>query len=214
MTRASILRLAAAGLVALMLPACISILPESEPRRIYRLEPPATSAQAAPAEAAPVVVIERPLAPRGLASDRIALGMADGRISYMGGAGWISPAPDMVHDLMLEVFRAQTSGLAAVRADDGVDDDWRLRTELTRFEAVYDQGENAAPRVEATLRARLIDSQHRRLAGARTFTASARAPSNRQSAIVDAFGEAARQVSGELARWTDEEIAPDAEPSG
>ena len=209
MTRAAILRAGAAALAALALSACISVLPESEPRRIYRLEPPAAVAQAAPVESAPVIVVERPLAPRGLASDRIALSMADGRISYMGGASWISPAPDMIHDLVLEVFRAEAPGLAAVRADDGVDDDWRLRTELTRFEAVYDRGEGAAPLVQVTLRARLVDSDDRRLAGARAFTASARAADNRQSAIVDAFGEAARSAAGALTAWTGERIEAD-----
>ena len=211
MIRASMLRAGAAALAALTVSACISVLPESEPRRIYRLEPPAAGAQAAPVESAPVIVVERPLAPRGLASDRIALSMADGRISYIDGASWISPAPDMVHDLVLEVFRAEAPGLAAVRAPDGVQDDWRLRTELTRFEAVYDRGEGAAPLVEVTLRARLVDSDDRRLAGARAFSASARAADNRQSAIVDAFGEAARSAAGALTAWSGARIDADAD---
>lgn len=190
-----------AGLLAL--PGCISVLPEAEPTTIYRLQ--SGLADAAPAELrenAAVVIVERPIAPRALAGDRLALRMADGRLAYMDGANWISPAPVMLHDLLFDALQAGEPSLVPARADDGAAGDYRLRVEMRRFEAAYAGGDNAAPQAEVVLTARLIDTDARRILAAHTVRESRMAATNRQGDIVAAFSEASTGAARALAAWS------------
>lgn len=198
-TRAGLAAAAFAALIAL--PGCISLLPETEPDALYRL-----TTQSAPetrtAAGGETVVIDRIAAPRGLAGDRIAL-ERDGRIAYMAGAAWLSPAPQMLHTAILEAVQAQAPAITPARVQDGVSARYTLDLELRHFEAIYDAGSNAAPRVQVTLISRLIDRDTRSIAASRTLEASRRASANRQSAIVDAFSAASAEVAGQLASWAE-----------
>lgn len=194
------LRLAALGAAALLLSGCVSLLPESEPATLYRLDAGLDAPEVQDSAAIPVL-ISRIAAPRGLAGDRIAIQTGDA-IAYMARARWISPAPELVESAVLDGLLAHANEIDPVRASDGVDARFELDLELRRFEAVYDQGAKAAPLVRASLRARLIDRDTRGLVSARTINASERAESNRQGAIVAAFGRATGRAAAELADWT------------
>ncbi|MEO1039735.1 MAG: ABC-type transport auxiliary lipoprotein family protein [Pseudomonadota bacterium] len=206
-TRFMLMALGAASLIAA--PGCISVLPEAEPSTVYRLQtglamPPAP----APAsETTGVVVVERPLAPRALAGDSVALRMADGRLAYMNAASWISPTPALLQDVILDTFQRTEPGVVAARSDDGVSSDYRLRVEVRRFEAAYINGDEAAPQVELVMTARLIHTGDRALTGVHTLRAVQNAASNRQGDIVEAFSAATTQVAEDLARWSAEQIS-------
>ncbi|WP_439634504.1 ABC-type transport auxiliary lipoprotein family protein [Glycocaulis sp.] len=190
---------------ALALSGCISLLPESESSSLYRLSnhvPVDTAVN----HDAPVVRIARPVAPRALSGDRIALDAGQGRVAYMAGANWISAVPVLVQELVVDTFDRRSTVLMAARPDDGVATSWDLRMELRRFEAVYDQGSNAAPRIDIAIRARLIDTTSREVAGVRTFEASRRADGNRQTLIVDAFSRAASDLSLEMVDWASAQV--------
>ena len=191
----------AAGLLAALvaLPGCISLLPETEPDALYRLAT-APAPQTRVVEGGETVVIERPSAPRGLAGDRIAM-ERDGRIAYMAGAAWLSPAPVMLHGAIIDAFQSEARAITPARTEDGVAARYRLDLELRHFEAVYDSG--PAPRVQVTLVGRLIDRDRRALAASRTLEASRRAASNRQGAIIDAFSSASGAAADQLAVWAE-----------
>ncbi|MBV5259429.1 hypothetical protein FLX56_13485 [Synechococcus moorigangaii CMS01] len=191
---------------ALALSGCISLLPESESSALYRLS------NHVPADAvinpdAPVVRIARPVAPRALSGDRIALDAGEGRVAYMAGANWVSAAPVLLQELVVDTFDRRSTALVAARPDDGVASSWDLRMEMRRFEAVYDQGSNAAPRIDIAVRARLIDTASREVSGVRTFEVSRRADGNRQGLIIDAFSRAASDMSAELVDWASGQVA-------
>ena len=192
-----------AGLLAALvaLPGCISLLPETEPNALYRLQA-ADIEETRPVSGAETVIIGRIAAPRGLAGDRIAL-QRDGRIAYMAGAAWLSPGPVMLHAAVMDAVQDGAPVITPARAEDGVAARYVLDLELRHFEAVYDDGANSAPLVQVTLVSRLIDRDTRSLAAAQTLTASARAGGNRQSAIVDGFSRASADVAGQLARWAE-----------
>ncbi len=187
-------------LCALTLSACVSLLPESAPSSVYRLSSPEPSAWTG--EGRTVIAIIPPRAPRGLAGDVIALQMADGHIAYMAAARWISPAPRIMQNLIVDTFNAAGSRVAPVLPDDGVRAQYELRLDLREFEAVYDQGDGRAPLIRVRLAARLIATDGRQLAGSNVFVGEARASANRAGAIIAAFDQAAEQVSQELAEWT------------
>lgn len=191
---------------ALVLSGCITLLPESDGSALYRL----TNHVPAGAEArhgAPVVRVARPVAPRALSGDRVALDTGQGQLAYMAGVHWVSAAPVLVQELVIDAFDRRSSALAAARPDDGVATSWDLRLELRRFEAVYDQGSSAAPRIDIVVRARLIDGTDRDASSVRTFEASRRADANRQPLIIDAFSRAASDLAQELVDWASQQAA-------
>lgn len=204
--RARALATALACLAALSLSACISLLPEQERSTLYRLSNHIPAEASAPHDA-PVVRVGRPFAPRALSGDRVALDTGEGRIAYMAGASWVSPVPFLVQELVMDMFDRRADAVTAARPEEGVASRYDLRLELRRFEAVYDEGDNAAPRVDVVLRARLIDGVNREVSGARSFAVSQRASSNRQSAIVEAFSRASSEAARDLVSWTEERVA-------
>lgn len=194
------LKPAAAGLAAMLLAGCVSLLPESEPVSAYRLSSPEPHEWSGTEWT--IVEIEAPQAPRGLAGDNIAVVTNGQSLSYIAGARWISPVPGLVQNLIIDTFNATQPGLAPARPDDGVRGDYELRLDMRQFEAVYDEGASAAPVVRVRLAARLIAERGRRFVGARVFSAEIRASANRTGAIVDAFDAATSEVSREIASWT------------
>ena len=198
---------ALAAVILMATPGCISLLPESEPVSLYRLNGLVEDEQA-PSANAQTIVIERITAPRGLAVDKVAL-LREGELAYMAGAAWISPAPVLVQDRILDVLQSETPELTPARTEDGVDARYRLQIELRRFEAEYDQGVSNAPLIQMRVMARLIDRETRTLAAARRFDTSVRASDNRQSALVAAFSEATNDTARALAHWSAETVCAD-----
>ena len=199
LTKLPLAAVAAAALLAA--PGCISLLPETEPDTLYRLSG-VEMLDAGSAQAGETVIIDRIAAPRGLAGDRIAIEQ-DGRIAYMAGAAWLSPAPTLLYSAVIDAFHAEAPAIAPARAEDGVSGRYALDLELRHFEALYDNGANAAPLIRVGLRARLIDRSTRAVVGVRSLDSSQRAAANRQGAIVSAFSSASAEVSAGLANWTE-----------
>lgn len=203
MNRVRLLTRAAAACACLLpLSGCISLLPETEPSTIYRLELPLTAREAA-APGAPVISVDRPLAPRALTTDRIALSYEGGRIAYIADTSWASPAPDLVQALVLDALDAH-AGLVGSRPDDGVEARYQLRLDMRAFEAR--QIGAGAPEATISLRARLVDGDTRQLVAVRNFDARAQASAERASAIVAAFEQASAQAAQDLAGWIAETL--------
>lgn len=192
--------------LALGLSGCISVLPETKPHQIYRLDPPVDLGSEGMEEAR-LVLIERPIAPRALINDKIALAYPDGRIAYAAQSNWVSPIPALIQDRVMDAYAAEIPEIAAVRSEDGVRTRWALRLEVRHFEALFDQGENAAPLVRVMLRARIVDEHERSLVSSRTVEAEVRARSRNVSAIVDAFDSASADVSHTLVTWSRDVLA-------
>jgi len=203
----------------LALIGCISVLPDAgPPPDVYRLGmfSPRIVALAPsrietgvetgfePGEAGNgwVVMVPPPMAARALNTDRIAVSMSEGRVSYAAAVRWDEPAPRVVQEAVIARYESDGRVRAAVRPEDGVKGTYELRLDLRRFEAVYADGEGAAPTVEVRLRARLILRENRHLVATSSFSASTRASENRMSAIVDAFQSALDEVTGDVVAWS------------
>lgn len=199
----SLLMSAAIG-AGLILSGCISLLPKTEPSTLYRLEVVRASSAQSPENATPVI-IDRLSAPRGLSGDRVAI-VQDGAVAYMAGAAWLSPAPTLVHNQILDMFLVETPELVPTRSEDGVDARYQLQLELRRYEAEYERGLENAPVVHVRIQARLIDRQTRQLIGLRQIHEDVPATDNRQSAIIDAFSQATNAAVRELAGWTSDRV--------
>ncbi len=210
------LALGAALAAILALSGCISLLPESNPRMLYRLDTGTSETADAPVRGAIALSVERVSAPRALAGDKIAIDRG-GAIAYMAGAAWASPAPAMFESVLEDAFQAAAPQVSPVRAEDGVSARFRLDVALRRFEAVYDQGDSAPPLVRVTVRARIIDRDERILAARQVFNHEVRASAHRQGPIVDAFSSASGDAARDIARWAAATVCaadPEAEACG
>lgn len=136
------------------------------------------------------LAVAHPLAAPGLASDRIAVTMPDGRFDAYASVRWAAPVPEIVGSLLIETLRAR-GGFAAVLAE-GSDFGARylLQAEVREFTAVY-AGPGRAPVVHVVLVGELVRSRNRELIQSFSASGEAEARDDHQRAVVAAFATAA-----------------------
>lgn len=197
----------AAPAAALALAACVSLFPDSgDPPQVYRLSAP-TPAPTAEERRAWTVEVAPAIAERALSSNRVAVSTDGVEVAYAAGARWSAATPRLIQNLIIDTLSSDGRILAAVRPEDGVRASCELRLELASFEAVYENGEAAAPTANVNIRAMLIAPGTRRLAAASNFTSQVRAGDVRMRAIISAMDEAAHDAANQLVDWTLEQGA-------
>ncbi|MGZ8363675.1 MAG: ABC-type transport auxiliary lipoprotein family protein, partial [Caulobacteraceae bacterium] len=134
-------------------------------------------------------------------TDRI-LTITGAETAYIAGARWVAPAPTLFDEALDNAFGANPNAPRLTSVGAATKAAAVLRLDVTAFEAVYDQGQEAAPEVVVRVRASLNRAHDRALLGERTFEARRRAADNRVGAIVPAFDAATAQVLTDLAAWT------------
>lgn len=198
--------LACAGLAA----GCISVLPEAGPAPdVYRLAAgggtatiAAVGADARDVAEGPIITVPTPLAARALNTDRLAVVTDGNMISYAAGARWDETAPHVIQEAVITRLEADPRFGAGVRPEDSVVGDYELRLDVRRFEAVYEDGADAAPTIHVVARMRLVRREARALLGADEIAVAVPASQNRVSAIVAAFETALDRVTAQAADWT------------
>jgi len=193
------LRLTAAGLAALALSGCITLLPKSEPAQLYRFGAP-TPAVSAPATTGAISVFRAPgNFPREAAGDRL-LTITGERAAYIADARWVAPAEVLFDQAVSNAFEAQPGRVRLVSRGGPTRADAALRLDVRNFEARYGQG--SSPVVHVRIRAVLVRGQDRAQAMEQIFDAEAPADQNRVTAIVAAYDQALGKVLGEIVAWT------------
>jgi cholesterol transport system auxiliary component len=152
------------------------------------------------------ILVQRPEAGPGLASERIALLRSGQRFDFYAASRWAAPAPDVVESVLVDTLRA--TGLFSAVFDDSapVAPRYNLRCNLRRFEADYTQG-GSPPTEFVTLDCTLGRHRDRALLSSFTASGSAVASDDRLSAVVAAFESATATAMGELGRGTTAAIA-------
>jgi ABC-type uncharacterized transport system auxiliary subunit len=171
---------------------------------LFRSHAPATTTyqlSVAPrAAAAPIAADLSVLTPHvrgGLDNDRIAALYPDRRLDYFAAVRWSAPLDEMLLDLTLQAFR----GTAVLR---NVDTDasafasgYWLELDVVEFQAEYPDILSAggeAPSVHVHLVGRIGGGGDRRLLGQVDADIRQRAASNRLTAVVEAYNQAADQA--------------------
>ena len=190
-----IARLAALAAVA-ALGACISLFPKSTPSQLYRFD---AAVQQAPPSSGPPIAVRAGVFDfdPAAAGDRI-LTVDGDQVAYVQDGRWAIPASQMFQAAVTHGFHA--SGLRLVDVGESGQAQFRLRLQVTHFEARYLSGPKAPPTVVVTVRATL-DRPDGRLAAELPFEASVPAASNNLGAIVQAYDEAVSKVVGALVAW-------------
>jgi cholesterol transport system auxiliary component len=202
--RASMLLLA----LSLGLAGCTGILPGTgEPLKLYTLTPKSTYG----GELAKVdwqLVVETPVAPAGINTNRIALSHSPITLDYFAGATWTDSAPAMVQTLLVESFENTGRIVAVGRESVGLRADYVLKLELREFQAEYASPE-APPAVHIRIIAKLVRMPVREIVASHMTEQKAQAASNTLDSVVAAFDEALGPVLKDIVVWALTSIPPE-----
>ncbi|MGH8053023.1 MAG: ABC-type transport auxiliary lipoprotein family protein [Stenotrophomonas sp.] len=154
--------------------------------------------------------IAKPSAARLIDSPRINVRPTPGELEVYRGATWSQPATDMLEDTLLRGFEDSGRIGAVARIATGIRSDYKLTTDLRRFEADYRGGDVPAATIE--LNAKLIHSVDQRVVASRTFLVSEPATSTELPSVANAFEDALDKIATELIGWTlvsgQQDVAP------
>jgi len=184
----------------LTLGGCGSLLESTVPApQAYILRLPVRTASAPVATVAGSLLVQRPEAGPGLASENIALLRSGQRFDFYAASLWAAPAPDLVESVVVDQLR-QTGMFSAVFDDSSpYAPAYNLRCELRRFEADYTTG-NKTPTVHVALDCAFGRHRDRALLASFTAAGSAPAAEDRLSAVIAGFEAATSTAIAEIER--------------
>ena len=185
---------------ALYLVGCGSLI-ESEPAPdLYSLTPKSTFPDTMPMVDWQLV-IEEPIAARGLDTPRIAVRPSPTQLQYVAGSRWTNRAPKMVQTLLVESFENSGRIVAVGRHAIGLRSDYNLKTELREFQAEYYNGEKVGL-VRVRINVKLIQQPQQEIIASENFERAVRAENEGMQAVIDAFDTALGGVIKKLVEWT------------
>jgi cholesterol transport system auxiliary component len=193
----SVPRLALLGLFA-VLSAC-SILPDSQPLRIFLLPTATTPQQASEPTLQHALRINTPQASRILSSQRIAVVPQGNQISAYQGARWSDAAPVLLRDRLIEAFQRDGRMPSVSNEDVNLYADISLHSDLRAFQSEYVDGE---PQVLIRLDARLVNRQDQHTLANRRFEVRQPSADPSVESVVEAFGQASDTLSREVLEWS------------
>jgi cholesterol transport system auxiliary component len=196
----AVLRLAAAGVLALSLAGCISLLPKSKPAQLYRFGAPAAAAKAPPGAGAVGVFSGGGEFQEEAVSDRI-LTVTGDHAAYIAEARWAAPAQVLFNQAVASAFETSGGHVRLVPRGAPAPTDYVLRLDVRNFEARYDTGAYGAPTVVVRVHAAL-NRADQSIVGEQVFEATAQAGDNRVGAIVAAYNKALGDVLAKIVSWT------------
>ena len=188
------------GLALVALSGCGPLISSEPPPDLYNLTPKSTFPDDLP-QVDWQLVIEEPLAARGLDTVRIVARPAPTQLQYIAGSRWTDRAPKMVQTLIVESFENTAKIVAVGRQAIGLRSDYNLKTELREFQAEYYDGTDTA-RVRVRINAKVVKQPRQEIIASETFERVVPAQEQGMQAVVDAFDEALGGVIKDLVKWT------------
>lgn len=191
------MRIFLASGVALMLSACVSVLPEPEvPEALIALPAERASAPGAPLQAD--IVVFPPDATKAYSGVDIAV-RSEQEIVYLANVRWVDAAPRLLQGAVIDSLVRSGGPGRAVPAQLAARGDYDLRWRVVDLSA----GPNATP-VHVAVDANLVDTATRRILQQKRFEASAtpesRAPRDRAAALALVAQKVADDVAAFVAQ--------------
>jgi cholesterol transport system auxiliary component len=200
----ALLRASLAGVLALALAGCISLLPKTKPAQLYRFAPTGLTTTKGPMAANAVGVFSGGGEfLQEAQSDRI-LTITGDRAAYVAEARWAAPAQVLFNQAVDAAFESSGGHVRLVPRGAPAPTDYVLRLDVRNFEARYEAGPKAAPTVVVRVHGALTRDRSRTLVSEQVFEARVPAGDNRVGAIVAAYNAALGQVLGQLVAWTNQ----------
>jgi len=178
---------------------CGSLLPTGgAPPKLYTLTPASDFGAGTPVRWQ--LLVDIPVSPAALDTERIALSRSAITIDYYAEAAWTDRAPLMIQSLLVQSFENSGRITAIGRESLALRADYVLRPELRHFEAEYRDG--AAPSARVAVGVKLVKLPERAIVAQRNFEAAAPAAANEMAAIVESFDKALREAMRQIVDWT------------
>ena len=187
---------------AVLLTGCLSLLPAAQNApSIYRMDISTNQPAVEKLQSAPIIIIPKPITTRALSGDEIVLSPDGRRIAYAASARWVEPVPSLVHNALLEGF-SQSRSVVALPTGTAVRGDYSMQVQVHSFEAVFDNGEDAAPMANIRLTLTLTNVKDRSLSGQKEITVSQRSASRGVGDITTAQTQATASAVAQVVDWT------------
>jgi len=159
--------------------------------------------QVAPDPAWPMVdfslVVARPNATRLVDSPRITVRPVPGELQVYQHASWAQPSTDIVLDAILRTLEDSGRIHAVASSEAGIRADYRLVTDIRRFESDY--GGGAQPSVVIEINAKLVHYRDQRVVAARTFLHSEAVGGTEVARVTDTFERALGVITRDIVGW-------------
>jgi len=136
---------------------------------------------------------------RMIDSLRIAVRPTPGELQVYKSASWAKTPTEMVEDGVLRALEDSGKIPAVARQGSGIAADYKLISDLRRFEADYTG--QALPSAVIEVNVKLMHAQDQQVIAARTFLQAQPAGGIELPQVADAFEQALRGVSRDVAGW-------------
>jgi len=146
-------------------------------------------------------LIDAPVSPSGLDTERIALSRSPITLDYFADSQWTDRAPLVVQTALLDSFENSRAIVAVDRDSPELHADFVLKSEMRHFEAVYDQPDRP-PRVWITLNLRLVRAADRTIIAQHSVERQVQAAATNVPSVVAAFNQALGQAMEDIVVWT------------
>lgn len=190
------------GLFALSLTGCGAqdfLKKIDTPPNLYRLTPKSTFGN----DLRPVnwqLVVDVPVAPAGINTQRIALTRNQIQVEYYANSNWTDRMPLMVQGLIVESFENSGMITSVGRQSVGLRSDFVLLVEVREFQMEYpDVG---PPSARIRINCKLVEMPDRLIVANDSFEAIQPASADSILPIVEAMDEALGKVLKNIVRWT------------
>lgn len=195
----SLARAAAASVLVSALAGCALLGGGGgEQATIYAPEPQVTLDPAAP-EVTWQLSLSPPTAARVFDSFRVAVRPVPGELQVYSGAGWAKRPTDMLQDTVLRALEDSGKIRGVTRQGSGAAGDYRLVTDLRRFEADYAGSAVPAATIEANVK--LLHAVDRDIVASRTFRQAVPAAGTDVARVSEAFAQALGTISADIGNW-------------
>lgn len=145
------------------------------------------------------LVLSKPSATRMVDSPRINVRPSPSELEIYAGATWAQPATDMIEDALLRGFEDSGRIGGVGRAAAGIRADYRLATDIRRFESDY-RGQ-PTPTVVIEINAKLIHVVDQRVVIDRTFRQEQPVASTDVPAVTAAFEKGLNALTADVVGW-------------
>jgi len=145
------------------------------------------------------LVLSKPSATRMVDSPRINVRPSPSELEIYAGATWAQPATDMIEDALLRGFEDSGRIAGVGRAAAGIRADYRLATDIRRFESDY-RGQ-PTPTVVIEINAKLIHVVDQRVVIDRTFRQEQPVGSTEVPAVTAAFEKGLNALTADVVGW-------------
>jgi cholesterol transport system auxiliary component len=196
-------RLALTLPLALALGGCVTLFPKTPPAQLYRFE--ASVAQAPPAAGPAVPVQEASLDFDPAASGDQLLTVSGEQVAYISAARWAAPASELFEAALAHGFDA-AGGRVRLAPPGPSKAAYRLKLDVTRFEAEYANGPGAPPNVVVHMHMTLERQENLAVVAEEDIDESAPASENRVGSIVGAYDAATSKAVSDIVAWVAQNV--------